>query len=62
MGKNMLTEKEATLISDLLLYEEQACKKAGLYARIFSDVNLVEELKKIRKEHESRFCGLFELL
>lgn len=62
MGKNMLTEKEATLISDLLLYEEQACKKAGLYAKIFSDVNLFETLKKISEEHEDRFNGLFDLV
>ena len=28
MGKNMLTTKEATLLSDMLIYEESACKKA----------------------------------
>ena len=34
MSKNMLTTKEATLLSDLLIYEESAYKKAKLYSKI----------------------------
>ena len=33
MANNKLTAKEVTLISDLLKYEESACKKARLYSR-----------------------------
>ena len=32
MANNKLTAKEVTLISDLLKYEESACKKARLYS------------------------------
>ena len=59
---NMLTTKEATLIADLLTYEEIACKKARLYARTLTDMSLAEELNKIANSHEKRFNELFNLL
>ena len=62
MGKNMLTTKEATLISDLLTMEESACKKARLYSRILTDKELAEEFSKIADHHEKRFNALFDLL
>lgn len=60
--KNMLTTKEATLISDLLTMEESACKKARLYSRTLTDPTLAEEFKKIADNHESRFYALMDLL
>ncbi len=62
MGKNMLTTKEATLVSDLLTMEESACKKARLYSRILTDKVLAEEFSKIADHHEKRFNALFDLL
>lgn len=62
MSKNMLTTKEATLISDLLTMEESACKKARLYSRTLTDTVLAEEFGKIADNHERRFNALLELL
>lgn len=59
---NMLTTKEATLLSDLLLYEESACKKARLYSRTFTDAKLSEAVGKIADNHEKRFNSLLGLL
>ena len=62
MSKNMLTTKEATLISDLMTMEESACKKARLYSRILTDTKLANEFGKIADNHERRFNALFDLL
>ena len=62
MNDNMLTTKEATLISDLLTMEESACKKARLYAKTMTDKQLSETFSKIADNHEKRFNALFELL
>ena len=62
MSNNMLTTKEATLISDLLTIEESACKKARLYSRILTDKELASTFKKIADNHEKRFNALFDLL
>lgn len=59
---NMLTTKEATLISDLLTYEESACKKARLYQRTLTDQDLQNVFKKIADNHEKRFNSLLEML
>ncbi|MBR2498826.1 MAG: hypothetical protein IKB67_03850 [Clostridia bacterium] len=61
-NKNMLTTKEATLISDLMTMEESACKKARLYSRILTDSKLASEFNKIADNHERRFNALFDLL
>ena len=62
MNKNMLTTKEATLISDLMTMEESACKKARLYARTLTDAKLAEQLSRIADNHEKRFNALYDLL
>ena len=62
LSKNMLTTKEATLISDLLTFEECACKKARLYARTLTDQRLAEEIGRIADNHEKRFNALLDLL
>lgn len=59
---NMLTTKEATLIGDLLTYEETACKKARLYARTLTDKDLAESFDKIADNHQRRFNALFDML
>ncbi len=62
MGNNMLTTKEVTLVSDLMIIEESACKKARLYARILTDMKLAEKMNEIANNHEKRFLSLYGLL
>ncbi len=62
MAKNMLTTKEMTLVSDLLMYEESACKKARLYSKTLLDKSVAEDFSKIAAEHEKRFNALLNLL
>ena len=62
MAKNMLTVKEAALVSDLMTIEESACKKARLYSRTLTDKELAESFKRIADNHEKRFNALFDLL
>ena len=62
MSNNMLTTKEATLISDLLTMEESACKKARLYSRTLTDTELARSFKQIADHHEARFNALLDLL
>lgn len=62
MPNNMLTTKELTLLQDLLIYEESACKKARLYSRILTDQNLAEQCSRLANNHQNRFNRLLELL
>ena len=59
---NMLTTKEATLTSDLLIYEEQACKKARLYSKTVTDKELAETFGRIADNHQKRFNALLNSL
>ena len=59
---NMLTTKECTLISDLLSLEENACKKARLYARVLTAPKLSAKMNAIADGHEKRFKSLLEML
>lgn len=59
---NMLTTKEATLVSDLLTYEESACKKARLYQRTTLNKELADAYGKIADNHQRRFNALLNLL
>lgn len=62
MTKNMLTTKEATLISDLLTMEESICKKARLYSRTLTDAKLSQKMNDIANNHQERFKALLGLL
>lgn len=62
MPDKTLTAKEVTMISDLLTYEESACKKARLYSRLLTEPALGEKFKKLADNHEKRFQALLELL
>ncbi len=59
---NMPTVKEAAILSDLLTYEESACKKSRLYARTLTNNKLANEISAIADDHEKRFHSLFDLL
>ena len=62
MPNNMLTSKELTLLSDLLIYEMSACKKARLYSRTLTDKDLSAQCGKLADNHQTRFEKLLELL
>ena len=62
MDKNMLTTKEVTFTADLLTYEELACKKARVFSRTLTDVNLAKRMSQIADGHERRFNALLGLL
>ena len=62
MDKNMLTTKELTLLADLLIYEELACKKAKVFSRTLLDVSLAQQMSAIADNHERRFNALLGLL
>ena len=61
MDKNMLTTKEVTFTADLLTYEELACKKARVFSRTLTDVNLAKAFSQIADNHERRFNALLGL-
>ena len=59
---NMLTEKEATLISDLLTMEETAFKKVRIYSRTITDPDVANAFRAVAEGHRQRFNALFDLL
>lgn len=59
---NMLTTKELTLLSDLLMYEESACKKCKLYSKTITDESLSKEFSSLAENHQKRFNALLGLL
>lgn len=59
---NMLTTKELEIIQDLLIYEENACKKAKIYSKILTNVKLAEGAKKLYENHKKRYQTLLGLV
>jgi len=59
---NMLTTKEATLLSDLLIYEESASKKAKVFSKTLTDKELAEKFSALSEKHAKRFNDLLGLL
>ena len=59
---NMLTTKELEIVQDLLIYEENACKKAKIYSKILTNEKLAENLKNLYQNHLKRYQTLLELL
>ena len=59
---NKITSKEVNYISDLLIYEEQACKKARLYGKTLLDKKTAGVFNEIADNHQKRFNTLLELL
>ena len=57
-----LTEKEVSLIGDLLNFEEMAFKKAQLYSNTLTDASLAAIMSDIATKHQQRFKSLLELL
>lgn len=61
MSENF-TAKDVDMVSYVLLGEEMACKKARVYSKTLTDVNLAEKMGFIADAHERRFNELFKLL
>ena len=59
---SMLTKKEAELISDLMVIEENAYKKSVLYSRLLTDADICEKLKTVSENHKVRLLELFKSL
>ena len=59
---NMLTTKELEIIQDLLIYEENACKKAKIYSKILTNEKLAGLLKKLYENHKKRYETLLGLV
>ena len=59
---NMLTKKEAEMVADLMICEENAYKKCKLYSRILTDADICEKLRTIAENHRQRFIALYKSL
>ncbi len=59
---NMLTTKEATLLADLLIYEESASKKAKVFSKTLTDKELADKFSALSEKHAKRFNALMKLL
>lgn len=59
---NQITSKELTMISDALTFEGLICKKARMYSKTLTDVDLAECMTKIADEHEQRYSALLEMI
>lgn len=57
-----ITSKELSMISDALTFEGLICKKARMYSRTLTDVDLAECMSKIADEHEQRYNTLLGMI
>lgn len=57
-----ITQKELTLLNDVLSYEGLICKKARMYSRTLTDVELAACMTKIADAHEHRYNSLLNIL
>lgn len=57
-----ITSKELMLLSDALTTEGLICKKARMYSRTLTDVDLAECMAKIADAHEQRFNALLKII
>ncbi len=57
-----ITSKELTMISDALTFEGLICKKARMYSKTLTDVDLAQCMTKIADEHEQRYNALLKII
>jgi len=57
-----LTSKEVDFLSDLLTYEESACKKAMMYSKTITDPAISESFSNLASNHQKRFEMLLQQL
>lgn len=57
-----ITSKELELLSDALTAEGLICKKARMYSRTLTDVDLADCMTKIADAHEQRYNALLRVI
>jgi len=62
MSQNSLTTKEVDFISDLMTLEESICKKAKIYSKTLTDVELASAMQTVAESHEKKFNSLLSML
>lgn len=50
------------MISDALTFEGLICKKARMYSKTLTDVDLAQCMTKIADEHEQRYNALLNII
>jgi hypothetical protein len=57
-----MTMKDLDVISDVLVGEEMACKKARMYANTLTDASLASMMNELASSHEKRYNEIFSLI
>ena len=57
-----LTQKEVDLISDVLTLEENLCKKAKMYSKTLTDIQISEQMRSVSENSAKRYAILLGLL
>lgn len=60
--KVSLTQKDLSLLNDLLTYEQWAAKKSQMYSESLTDPALKQMCKTLEENHNKNFQALFSLL
>lgn len=57
-----ITAKELELLNDVLTNEGLICKKARMYSKTLTDVDLAECMAKVADAHEQRYNALLSVI
>lgn len=60
--KPTLSQKDLSLLSDLMSYEQLAATKSQMYSQSLTDPTLKEICKTLEQNHNKNFQDLFNLL
>lgn len=61
-AKSKLTQKELSLISDILTYEQWAMKKSQMYSGMFAETVLKDLSRNLETTHSKNYTDLFNYL
>lgn len=59
---NMLTKLEAEKTAEIMVIEENLCKKSALYSRVLTDTTLADKFAEISSKARERFINLYKSL
>lgn len=62
MSNGTITGKDLSGITDMLTYEQSACKKCTMYAQSFTDPELQQFAEKLAEKHYKRFSAILKFL
>lgn len=60
--KATMTEKDLSLLNDLLTYEQWACKKSQMYGKALTDPVLQGICRTLEENHTNNFNELYNFL